>query len=200
MRILVLDIGGVFYRGWPAEDFWPDWAARTGLSREAMEGFLSGAPEAREARLGRIPAATYYALAGARLGADPGALQALAEAAYLSDFNQPLADWVGAIRRRGVSVSALTNSLSTEAQLKARPALVGLFDHVITSCEAGCAKPDREIFRALLTRLSAEPAEVVFADDDVRHVEAARALGLSAVHFQASEQAIAEIEGVLALD
>ena len=199
MAFLVLDIGGVFYRGWPADDFWPAWSARTGLSRAAMEDFLAAAPEAREARLGRISAATYYARAGGRLQADPGALQSLAEAAFLSDFNQPLADWVGAIRRRGVPVSALTNSLSSEAQLKARPALAGLFDHVITSCDAGCAKPDPEIFRALLARLAAEPAEVVFADDDIRHVEAARSLGLSGVHFQATKTAVAELEGRLGL-
>lgn len=193
MRTLVLDIGGVFYRGWPEEDFWLKWTARTGLSRLAMEEFLSHAPEARDARVGKISADGYYSAVAARLNLPAAALRALAEEAYLSDFNARFATYVRGLRSVGVPVSALTNSLSSEADLKARPQLVGLFDHVISSCDVGLSKPDPAIFQTLVERLRTKPTSIVFVDDALPHIGAARALHFEAVHFRDTEQAIAEL-------
>lgn len=193
MRTLVLDIGGVFYRGWPGEDFWPKWTASTGLTKSAMEEFLSHAPEARDARVGRISAGDYYSKAAARLDVPAASLRALAEDAYLSDFNAGFATYVRGLRSAGVPVSALTNSLSSEADLKARPQLVGLFDHVISSCDVGLSKPDPAIFLALVERLRIEPTSIVFVDDALAHIEAARALHFEAVHFRDTRQAVAEL-------
>lgn len=190
MRTLVLDIGGVFYRGWPAEDFWLKWTADTGLRQAVLEDFLSHAPEARDARLGRISASEYYRRASVRLGVAAGSLRALAEEAYLSDFNATFATYVRALKAAGVPISALTNSLSSEADLKARPKLVGLFDHVISSRDVGVAKPDPRIFGILVDRLGVAASSIVFVDDAVTHVEAARTLGLATVHFRDTAQAI----------
>jgi epoxide hydrolase-like predicted phosphatase len=193
MRFLVLDIGGVFYRGWPEAEFWPRWSARTGLEFGTLESFLTDAPEARMARLGQISAQAYYDRAAARLSVPAHLLQEAAEAAYLSDFNAPLADFVCLLRAEGVPVSALTNSLSSEGQIKGRRELAGLFDHVISSCDVGIAKPDPEIFRALLERLAADPAEVIFLDDGLSHVEAARRLGIDAIHVAGPAEALSEL-------
>jgi putative hydrolase of the HAD superfamily len=42
------------------------------------------------------------------------------------------------------------------------------------------------------------PGECLFVDDVAHNIEAARELGISAVQFKDNEQAIAEIESVLA--
>lgn len=193
MRTLVLDIGGVFYRGWPDQDFWQRWTVRTGLAASMIEDFLSHAPEARDARLGRISAAEYYVRAAARLDVPATSLRALAEEAYLSDFNSAFATHVRRLGSKGVPVSALTNSLSSETDLKARPQFAGLFDHVISSRDVGCAKPDPAIFRILVDRLGINPGSIVFVDDAVTHVDAARALGFGVVHFRSTEQAIVDL-------
>jgi len=193
MRHLVLDIGGVFYRGWPDSAFWTRWGDRTGLDREALEAVLSRSDEHRQAQLGRISADEAFATAGARLGIQGAVMRALAEDAYLSDFNQPFAAAVRDLKARGVPISALTNTLSTEAQLKARPEFSGLFDYVVASCDVGMIKPDPAIYRALLDRLGAQAGDVVFVDDLVGHVEAARSAGLVAIHFQSTEAVLAEL-------
>ena len=36
MKHLVLDIGGVFYRGWPDEAFWDRWTARYGVWKDVI--------------------------------------------------------------------------------------------------------------------------------------------------------------------
>jgi putative hydrolase of the HAD superfamily len=193
MRHLVLDIGGVFYRGWPDDAFWTRWSARTGLERGAVEAVLSSSPEHRDAQVGRISADEAFQRAGERLGLTGALMRAMAEEAYLSDFNDAFAAAVRGLKARGVPVSALTNSLSTEAQLQARPEFAGLFDHIVSSHDVGLAKPDPAIFLGLLDRLGAAAEDVVFVDDLPGHVEAARGAGLHAIHFQATAQALAEI-------
>jgi 2-haloacid dehalogenase len=54
--------------------------------------------------------------------------------------------------------------------------------HVISGIE-GAAKPDARIFEILLDRYRLAPEAAVFVDDVSRNVEAARALGMNAVHF-----------------
>ena len=193
MKHLVLDIGGVFYRGWPDEAFWDRWTARTGLSKDVIVDVLSSSPEHRAAQVGRMSADEAFAAAGARLGIDGPVVRALAEEAYLSEFNDRMAEAVRALRAEGVAVSALTNTLSTEAQLQARPEFAGLFEHVVSSHDVGLAKPDPAIFRAALDRLGAAAAETVFVDDLIGHVEAARDLGFTGVHFRTTEQTLAEL-------
>lgn len=196
MKHLILDIGGVFYRGWPDAAFWDRWTAQTGLDRATIEDVLSKSPEHRAAQVGKMTADEAFAAAGARLGLEGSMVRALAEDAYLSDFNARMAAAVRALRADGVSVSALTNTLSTEAELQARPEFAGLFEHVISSHDVGLATPDAAIFQAALERLGASAAEAVFVDDLIGHVEAARALGFTGVHFQSTDQTLVELAAI----
>ena len=198
MKDLILDIGGVFYRGWPDEAFWDRWTARTGLAKDVIVDVLSSSPEHRAAQVGRMSADEAFAAAGARLGIEGPVMRALAEDAYLSDFNTRMAEAVRILRAEGVAISALTNTLSTEAQLQARPEFAGLFDHVVSSHDVGVAKPDPAIFRAALERLGVAAVDAVFVDDLIGHVEAARALGFTGVHFQTTGQALAELAAIYA--
>lgn len=193
MRHLVLDIGGVLFRGWPDEAFWDRWTARTGLARDAIEAVLSSSPEHKAAQLGRMTADEAFAAAGRRLGVDGPLLRALAEDAYLSDFNSAVAAAARRLRASGVGVSALTNSLSPEREWRTRDGFDGLFDHIVSSFDVRAAKPDPAIFEALLARLGAQASDVLFVDDLEGHVTAARALGFPAIHFRSTDQALAEI-------
>jgi putative hydrolase of the HAD superfamily len=67
-------------------------------------------------------------------------------------------------------------------------------DLIIYSHEVGMSKPDKRIFHLTWTRLGVKPEELVFVDDHPPNIEAARALGIAAVHFRDNVQAINEIE------
>jgi putative hydrolase of the HAD superfamily len=71
------------------------------------------------------------------------------------------------------------------------------FDQVIISAEVGLMKPDERIFSLALERLGVTPGEAVFVDDFAHNVEAARLVGLHAIHFRNAEQARAEVEQLL---
>ena len=55
-----------------------------------------------------------------------------------------------------------------------------LFDVSCYSCELGAAKPDLAFFTEAARRIGAEPAAILFIDDNAGNVAAARAAGLSA--------------------
>jgi HAD superfamily hydrolase (TIGR01509 family) len=66
-------------------------------------------------------------------------------------------------------------------------------DLIIISAEEGSHKPQPEIFRVALDRLGVQPEEALFIDDEVRYIASAQALGMRAVQFRDSTQAIGEI-------
>lgn len=193
MKHLVLDIGGVFYRGWPDEAFWTRWSSRLGLCRAEIEAVLSTSPEHRAAQIGLISADEAFRAAGARLGIDGPLLRTLAEEAYLSDFDEALAEAARLYRSCGVTVSALTNSLSPANEIAARPEFDGVFDHVVSSHDVGAAKPDAKIFEALLSLLDTSPTDAVFVDDLERHVAAAEEMGFTALLFRGAAPLLNEL-------
>lgn len=72
------------------------------------------------------------------------------------------------------------------------------FDDMVISAEVGFAKPDPRIYQAALQNLQVLPEESVFLDDMPRNVEAARKIGMHAIHFVQPDQAIAELKTLLA--
>ena len=57
------------------------------------------------------------------------------------------------------------------------------FDVLVYSGEEGVKKPDAEIFKRALERLAVQPAQAVFVDDVLANVQAARELGMQAIHY-----------------
>ncbi len=55
-------------------------------------------------------------------------------------------------------------------------------DGLFFSCDLGVAKPDPGFFRAIVDTLRVDPARMLFVDDVVANVHAARSVGLAAEH------------------
>ncbi|MCC7512846.1 MAG: HAD-IA family hydrolase, partial [Anaerolineae bacterium] len=62
----------------------------------------------------------------------------------------------------------------------------------------GMVKPQAGIYLHALGQLGVQPGEAVFVDDFFENVEGARAVGMTAIHFKDTRQAIREIEEWLA--
>jgi putative hydrolase of the HAD superfamily len=73
-----------------------------------------------------------------------------------------------------------------------------IFETVVDSGFVGLRKPDRAIYALVLERLALPAAECVFVDDLAVNIEAARELGFAVVHYRDTEQAIAELDALLA--
>lgn len=97
---------------------------------------------------------------------------------------------IARVRAAGHALGLLSNMPRPYADhLEATHECFGWFDHRAWSGRLGLVKPDRAFFDHLLDRLGAQPAQAVFIDDHIGHVEAARRYGLSGVHFQNAAQA-----------
>ena len=90
-----------------------------------------------------------------------------------------------ALRERGVRLYALTNwSHDTFVIARQRYAFLQWFQDIVVSGTEGLIKPDPAIFQLLLQRGDIDPARAVYIDDTLRHVKAARALGMRALLFR----------------
>lgn len=65
------------------------------------------------------------------------------------------------------------------------PSLDEFFDKSYYSHQIGYRKPEREAYQVILDENNLQPAETLFIDDTLPNVEAARELGIQAIHLQA---------------
>jgi putative hydrolase of the HAD superfamily len=106
-------------------------------------------------------------------------------------INQPV---LNLLRQRRVPVALVTNATTRLPRDLAALGLDGEFDHIINSSCLGIAKPDPGIFVAAHQALSLSADQLLFVDDDARHVNAAEGLGIRGYQFQGNHL---ELENVL---
>ena len=65
--------------------------------------------------------------------------------------------------------------------------LSGYFEKMYLSFEVGMRKPDEEIFEFVLSENKLDPAETLFIEDSIQHIEAAKKLGIQIYWLQKNE-------------
>ncbi|MCW2991152.1 MAG: HAD-superfamily hydrolase, subfamily variant 3 [Solirubrobacterales bacterium] len=115
------------------------------------------------------------------------------------DVNEPMLSFLAEARSaHGVRLALLTNNVREwEPRWRAMMPVDELFEVVVDSAYVGIRKPDPRIYAIVLERLGLPAQACAFVDDLEHNVVAARELGMHAVWFQDTEQAIAELEAQL---
>jgi putative hydrolase of the HAD superfamily len=115
---------------------------------------------------------------------------------YCGELDRRLFDWFAAqrpARRTGI----LSNSGPGAREAERHHGFEEITDDIVYSHEVGLAKPDPAIYDLTARRLGVEPHEIVFLDDALVNVEAARAAGWHAVHHVDTATSIRELEDVI---
>jgi epoxide hydrolase-like predicted phosphatase len=116
---------------------------------------------------------------------------------YLGELNGEMAEYFRGLRPR-YRTALLSNSfVGARAREQERFHFAEMTDLIVYSHEEGIAKPDPRIFKLTWERLGVEPGEMVFLDDAEPSVIAARELGIHAILFCDTAQAIADITACL---
>jgi putative hydrolase of the HAD superfamily len=114
--------------------------------------------------------------------------------------NGPMIDLMREAKESGHRMGLLTNNVREwEPLWRSMLPVDEIFEVVVDSGFVGCRKPDREIYDITLERMGVPAGECLFIDDIDVNCEAARDLGMSAVHYEHNDQAIPEIREALSL-
>ena len=195
IRVVVVDLGGVIFLP-ETTDFWGSIAGQLGLPDATVREALLRPADIEAANVGALSAEAYAERGSTRLDTPASAILEVIERVYSGTLNDRL---VGYLRGLGATttVAALTNNWSFLDRLLHRHDIADLFSVVVNSADVGVCKPSEQIFAILLDRLQCRADHVVFLDDDLVNVNAARALGFAAIHFQTTDSALAQLEAVL---
>lgn len=99
-------------------------------------------------------------------------------------------DWASGM---GFGLACLSNDVSMwSRKLRHRFGLSERFEKWVISGDVGVRKPDPGIYLEVLQQLGVSAAELLFVDDRLANVEAARRLGIRSLHFSDDLEATSE--------
>jgi epoxide hydrolase-like predicted phosphatase len=112
--------------------------------------------------------------------------------------NEPMIGYMRELRERGYKLAICTNNVREwEHRWRAMLPVEEIFDVVVDSAFVGTRKPEPRIYEMTLEALGVEAGSALLIDDIEANCTGARAVGIHAVWFQSSEQAIADTETAL---
>ncbi len=196
IKAIIFDIGNVLLR---TTDLEPrrKWERRFGLPEWSLEKMFFNSALGVAAQVGKASSDDVWAHVLRTLDIGDSELPALKHDFWVGDtWDHDLLALIRAFRSR-YKTAILSNAMPDARKNLREHINEGAFDVIVFSGEEGIKKPDAEIFQRALARLSVLPEEAIFVDDLPANVEAARALGMNAIHFAAGMNA-KDVEAALA--
>lgn len=197
IKAVIFDFGGVLYRT-PRRGEGGRWI-RWLVAHDPLLEQLATAPEEstlmRKVFTGEMHETEMLSLMARRLHLPRQVVLWMFRRGFSTErFNRPLADFLAGIRSKYIT-AVLSNAGDSFRQIVNKAyQLEKLVDHIIISAEEGMAKPDERIYYKTCDRLGVQPEEVVFVDDLIENVEAARRLGMTAIQFLSTGQVLDELQ------
>ncbi|GJM41861.1 MAG: haloacid dehalogenase [Ardenticatenaceae bacterium] len=184
IQAIIFDVGGVLLR---TEDRQPrqKWEARLGLAPGGAEALVFNSKMGQKAQCGEISEPELWHWIGEELALLPNELAAFRTGFWAGDvMDMKLVAYIRQLKHRYQTAIISNYADNLRPELTNKFSIADAFDEIIISCEEKVIKPDPEIFQRALQRLGRTPAEAVFIDDFAHNVQAAQAVGLTAIHFQ----------------
>lgn len=198
IRAVIFDLGGVIVR---TDDISQRTrlAERFGMTYADLDRLVFSSETAQRAECGLATPAEVWAVVAEQLHLPVEEMPAFEKAFFSGDsVDFTLVERIRSLRP-AYTTAALSNTwlVDLPRYLSEEKHILDTFDVVISSAQCGMAKPAPEIFHHALELVGARPEETIFVDDNLRNVEAARALGIHAIRFLNTEQAWSELENLL---
>ena len=203
---IVSDFGGVLTS--PLLDSFVAFQNSSGISLEALGKAMAaiagrtGANPLFELETGRMTEAGFLHALGEELTDQlgrPVELHGFGER-YFDNLhpNERMIEYMRELRGRGYRMAICTNNVREWEQLwRAKLPVDEIFDVVVDSAFVGSRKPEPRIYEITLERVGVAAQAALLIDDIEVNCTAARELGLGAVWFRSTDQAISEIETLL---
>jgi len=206
VEAIITDFGGVLTS--PLLEGFTGVMQSSGISLESLGKAMAAIAEREgsnplfELETGRITETAFFETLSEQLSADHGSeveLDGFGER-YFSHLqrNERMIEYMRELRGRGYKLAICTNNVREwEGHWRAMLPVDEIFDVVVDSAFVGSRKPEPRIYQITLERLRASPEATLFIDDVEVNCEGARKLGIDAIRFRSTEQAIEDIESAL---
>jgi putative hydrolase of the HAD superfamily len=204
---VVSDFGGVLTS--PLVGSFAAFQDEAGIPLEALGtaiarvGERDGANPLFELECGRMTETDFLSRIGAQLSEDLGRhveMHTFSERYFAHlHANDAMIEFLRQLREEGgLRLAMLTNNVREwEPRWRAMLPVDELFELVVDSAFVGMRKPDPAIYELTCSRLGLSPTACVFIDDFEHNCTAAREVGMTAVWFRDTDQAIAEVRAAL---
>lgn len=184
IRAVIFDVGGVLVRthDWTGRQRWErDLALQPGRA----EWLVFHSEPGLQAQMGQLTEAALWQAVAAELGLDPARLAAFRDDFWAGDaLDGELVAYIRSLRPAYQTAIISNFNDSLRDSLERTYPIAGAFDLIVVSAEENVMKPDERIYHLTLERLGRRPAEAVFVDDSLPNVEAARSVGMHALHYR----------------
>ena len=112
--------------------------------------------------------------------------------------NERVIAYMRELRDRGYKLAVCTNNVREwEPRWRAMLPVEEIFDVIVDSAFVGTRKPEPRIYEITLERLGTAPDATAFVDDVDVNCDGARRVGMTAIRFRSTDQAIEDLEAVL---
>lgn len=184
-RAVIFDYGGVLMK---TVDYTPrhHWDQRLELPPGRVEQIVHGSASWVQVQCGEITLQEYWAEIAHQLGLDETETQALALDFYRGDrLDRALIQYIQELRATDYTVALLSNAPATLASDLQALGIAHLFNPLVISAHIGVMKPDPRAYQAVLEAIGRPAEHTIFVDDIPANVQAAAALGIHGVRYQA---------------
>ncbi len=114
------------------------------------------------------------------------------------DPNERMIELMEELKARGLTMALLTNNVREwEPLWRSMLPVDEIFGEIVDSAFVGARKPEARIYELTLERIGLPAGACLFVDDLQPNCRGAEAVGMRAIHFRDTEQAIAEIRAAL---
>lgn len=193
IRALLFDLGNVLVH-FSHERACEQMAALCGLSAERVRTVLFEGGLEWEYERGAISTAELHERFQRETGCRVDARELISAGCDIFWENPSMEPVIDQLKHDGQRLVLVSNTNPAHiAFVDERFPILRRFDRRVLSFEVGACKPAAEMFEAAVAAAGCAPEECFFTDDVLEHVEAARALGLDAVHYTTTEALVAAL-------
>jgi len=200
IKVIIFDMGGVLIKTVDRRQR-TELAKQFNKSYDEIDKIVYGSDSSQKATRGEISETDHFLNVLTSLGVPDYGIEEFQEAFWGGDeLDLDLIEFISA-KKDQFQFGMLSNAMSDIRKwLMNHYDFLNLFDITFFSAEQKMAKPDPQFYLAILKEFDVNPNEVIFIDDFVENINAAKSLGMLTVHYHSTKQAIYEINQILRHD
>ena len=197
IHVVLFDIGGVIVK-WKDEWLYKDVAKKFGLSEVLL--INEGKKELSNLRLGKISEPEMWQRIGAKINSEE--LSNIKESLIHDIFksrisvDESIFAIIKQLQKKNIKIGILSNTTLVTHTIVEELIDMSYFNYQFLSYRIGWEKPDEKIFKYVTEQLPYSKEEILFIDDKISNVNAAKEFGIKAIHFTDTSQFIADLNSL----